>query len=294
MDKADWLAARFEEQRAQLRAVAYRMLGSLAEADDAVQNSWLRLSRADTAEVENLAGWLTTVVARECLKMLRTRRTRREEPLADTAVEPPAADHDISDPEAEVLLADSVGPALMVVLDTLAPAERLAFVLHDIFAVPFDEIAPILERSPAATRQLASRARRRVQGATPPPQVDLARQRQVVGAFLTALREGDFGALLATLDPDVLLRDDSASLPPGSASLLRGAQAVGAHALTFSQSARFVELALVSGAAGLAIVPHGRLIGALGFTVRHDKIIEIDMISHPERLRHVGVAGLDR
>jgi RNA polymerase sigma factor (sigma-70 family) len=291
MDEADWLAARFEEQRAQLRAVAYRMLGSLAEADDAVQNSWLRLSRADTAGVENLAGWLTTVVARECLKMLRTRRSRREEPLADPPVEPPAGDHDTSDPEAEALLADSVGPALMVVLDTLAPAERLAFVLHDIFAVPFGEIAPILERSPAATRQLASRARRRVQGAAPPQHVDLARQRQVVDAFLAALREGNFEALVTTLDPDVLLRDDSASLPPGSAALLRGAQAVGAHALTFSQDARFVEPALVSGAAGLAIVPHGRLIGALGFTVRHDKITEIEMISDPRRLRHVDVTA---
>jgi RNA polymerase sigma factor (sigma-70 family) len=174
MDEADWLAARFEEQRAHLRAVAYRMLGSLAEAEDAVQNSWLRLSRADPAEVENLAGWLTTVVARECLKMMRARRSRREEPLADITARSPAGHHDVSDPEAEALLADSVGPALMVVLDTLGPAERLAFVLHDIFAVPFDEIAVILERSPAASRQLASRARRRVQGATPPPNTILA------------------------------------------------------------------------------------------------------------------------
>ncbi len=292
MDEADWLAVRFEEQRAQLRAVAYRMLGSLAEADDAVQNSWLRLSRADTADVDNLAGWLTTVVARECLKMLRARRSRREELRADTTVEAPVGDHDASDPEAEALLADSVGPALMVVLDTLAPAERLAFVLHDIFAVPFGEIAPILERSPAATRQLASRARRRVQGATPPQHVDLARQRQVVDAFLTALREGDFDALLAVLDPDVLLRDDSAALPPSAADLMRGARAVAAHALTFSKSARFVQPALVNGAAGLAIVPPGQLIGALGFTFKHDKIAEIEMISDPERLRHVDLAAL--
>src|SRR5215472_16376556 len=178
MDEADWLAVRFEEQRAHLRAVAYRMLGSLAEADDAVQNSWLRLSRADTADVDNLAGWLTTVVARECLKMLRTRRDRREEPLTDTMVEPVPDGHEVTDPEAEVLLADSVGPALMVVLDSLAPAERLAFVLHDIFAVPFDEIAPILNRSPAATRQLASRARRRVQGERTAPDPDLDRQRE--------------------------------------------------------------------------------------------------------------------
>jgi len=293
MDEADWLAGRFEEQRAHLRAVAYRMLGSLAEADDAVQNSWLRLNRADTADVENLAGWLTTVVARECLNILRTRRSRREEPLADTTVEPSAGDHDVNDPEAEALLADSVGPALMVVLDTLAPAERLAFVLHDIFAVPFDDIAAILERSPAATRQLASRARRRVQGATPPQHVDLARQRQIVDAFLTALREGDFDALLAVLHPDVLLRDDSASLPPGAAALMHGARAVGAHALTFSRAAKYVQPALVNGAVGLAIVPPGQLIGALGFTFKHDVITEIEMISEPERLRHVDLAALD-
>jgi RNA polymerase sigma factor (sigma-70 family) len=229
MDEADWLAERFEEQRAHLRAVAYRMLGSQAEADDAVQNSWLRLSGADTSAVENLAGWLTTVVARECLKMLRSRRGRREEPLADAVTEPPGSEHDADDPEGAVLLADAVGPALMVVLDTLAPAERLAFVLHDIFAVPFDDIAPILERSPVATRQLASRARRRVQGATPPRQVDLARQRRVVDAFLAALREGDFDALVTVLDPEVVLRDDSAGLPGGAAAM-RGAHAVGLRA----------------------------------------------------------------
>ena len=292
MDEADWLALRFEEQRAHLRAVAYRMLGSLAEADDAVQNSWLRLSRADAAEVENLAGWLTTVVARECLKMLRARRSRREEPLADAAVEPLVGDGDVSDPEAQALLADSVGPALMVVLDTLAPAERLAFVLHDIFAVPFDEIAPILERSPAATRQLASRARRRVHGATPVQPVDLGRQRRVADAFLTALREGDFGALLTVLDSDVVLRDDSAGLP-GGASVMRGARPVGAYALRYSRAARFVRPALVDEAAGLAIVALGRLIGALGFTFKNDKIAEIEAISDPERLRHVDLAALD-
>jgi len=293
MNEADWLAVRFEEQRAHLRAVAYRMLGSLAEADDAVQNSWLRLSRADTADVENLAGWLTTVVARECLKMLRDRRSRREEPWTDTAVEPPAGDHDVSDPEAQALLADSVGPALMVVLDSLAPAERLAFVLHDIFAVPFDEIAPILERTPAATRQLASRARRRVQGATPPRQVDLARQRQVADAFLAALREGNFDALVAVLDPDVLLRDDSTALPPGSAALMRGAWPVGAYALRYSRGARFVRPALVDDAVGLAIVLRRRVWGALGFTFKNDKIAEIEMISDPERLRRVDLAALD-
>src|ERR1700722_12581018 len=287
MDEADWLAARFEEQRAHLRAVAYRMLGSLAEADDAVQNSWLRLSRADPAGVENLAGWLTTVVARECLKMMRARRSRREEPLADLSAGLPAGPHDVSDPEAEALLADSVGPALMVVLDTLAPAERLAFVLHDIFAVPFEDIASILDRSPAATRQLASRARRRVQGAAPPEHPDPARQGQVVGAFLAAVREGNFDALLALLDPDVLLRDDSSSLPPGAASLMRGARDVAAHALTYSRSARFVRLAMVEGAPGLAIAPMGRIIGALGFTVTDGRITEIQLISVRARLRQV-------
>jgi RNA polymerase sigma factor (sigma-70 family) len=291
MDETDWLAARFEEQRAHLRAVAYRMLGSLAEADDAVQNSWLRLSRADPAGVENLAGWLTTVVARECLKMMRARRSRREEPLAaDFSAGPPAGQHDASDPEAEALLADSVGPALMVVLDTLAPAERLAFVLHDIFAVPFDEIAAILERSPAASRQLASRARRRVQGATPPPDADPGRQRQIVDAFLAALRNGDFEALVAVLDPDVLLRDDSAGLP-GGASELRGAPAVGRYALGFSRSAQFVEPALVGGAVGLAIVPQGQIMGALGFTFSGGKITEIDMVSEPGRLQEVDPAA---
>ena len=258
MAESDWLAEGFEQNRTRLRAVAYRMLGSLAEADDAVQNSWLRLSRADPAEVENLAGWLTTVVARECLKMMRARRSRREEPLADITAEPPAGRRDVSDPEAEALLADSVGPALMVVLDILVPAERLAFVLHDIFAVPFDEIAVILERSPAAARQLAIRARRRVRGATPPPSVDLGRQRRVVDAFLAALR---------------------------------GARAVGSHALGFSRSAQFVEPALVNGAVGLAIVPQGRLMGALGFTFSSGRITEIDMISEPGRLRDVDLAA---
>jgi RNA polymerase sigma factor (sigma-70 family) len=290
MDEADWLAVRFEEQRPHLRAVAYRMLGSLAEADDAVQNSWLRLSRADTEDVRNLAGWLTTVVSRECLKMLRARRGRREEPLADATVEPGPASGDVSDPEAEALLADSVGPALMVVLDTLGPAERLAFVLHDIFAVPFDEIAPILERSPAATRQLASRARRRVHGAAPSEHVDLARQRHVADAFLAALRDGDFDALLAVLDPEVVLRDDSAGLP-GGAAVMQGARPVGAYALRYARAARFVKPALVDGAAGLAIAPFGRLVGALGFTLKHGKITEIDMISDRRRLRDVELAA---
>ena len=288
MDRDEWLAVWFEEQRGRLRAVAFRMLGSQAEAEDAVQNSWLRLSGADTSEVENLAGWLTTVVARECLKMLRSRRGRREESLAEQ--EPPAADLETDGPEGAVLLADSIGPALMVVLDTLAPAERLAFVLHDIFAVPFDDIAPILERSPVATRQLASRARRRVQGATPPRQVDPVRQRRVVDAFLAALRHGDFDALVAVLDPEVVLRDDSAGLPGGAATM-RGAHAVGAYALRFSRGARFVRPALVDGSPGLAIGPGRRLLGALGFTFDGDTITAIDMISERARLRHVDLAA---
>jgi RNA polymerase sigma factor (sigma-70 family) len=291
MNEADWLAARFEEQRPRLRAVAYRMLGSMAEADDAVQNSWLRLSGADTSEVENLGGWLTTTVARECLKLLRTRRSRREDPLTDvarpSAAGPLAAPPGAGDPEAEALLADSVGPALMIVLDTLAPAERLAFVLHDIFAVPFEDIAAILDRSPAAARQLGSRARRRVQGAAPPEHVDVARQRRVVAAFLAALREGNFDGLLTLLDPDVLLRDDSASLPPGAASLMRGSRAVAAHALTYSRGARFVRPAVVDGAPGLAIAPMRRIIGALGFTVTDGRITEIQLISVRARLRDV-------
>jgi RNA polymerase sigma factor (sigma-70 family) len=289
MDEADWLAVRFEEQRAHLRAVAFRMLGSLTEADDAVQNTWLRLAGADTEDVENLAAWLTTVVARECLNMLRSRRIHREEPLADTVVSSPAGSYDGGDPEAEVLMADSVGPALMVVLDTLAPAERLAFVLHDVFAVPFDDIAAILERSPAATRQLASRARRRVQGASPPDRVDLARQRKVVDAFLAALREGNFEALVAVLDPEVVLRDDTASLPPGNAEFMRGATAVGRHAISFSHGARAAQPALMGDVVALAIVLNGRLIGALAFIVQDDKIAEIQMVSAPDRLSQVTV-----
>jgi len=293
MDEADWLAARFEEQRARLRAVAYRMLGSLAEADDAVQNAWLRLSSADTSQVDNLPGWLTTVVARECLKMLRTRRGRREEPLPDQGTGPavPAGGAGDTDPEAAALLADSVGPALMIVLDALDPAERLAFVLHDIFAVPFEEIAAILDRSPAAARQLASRARRRVRGAAPPEHADQRRQREVVDAFLAALRQGDFAGLVALLDPDVLLRDDSSSLPPGAAALMRGAQPVASYALRYSRSARFVRPAVVDGAPGLAIAPMRRIIGALAFTVTDGRITEIGLISVRERLRRVELSG---
>jgi|SRR5581483_5754141 len=280
MDEADWLAARFEESRPHLRLVAYRMLGSLPEADDAVQNSWLRLSGANASELENLTGWLTTVVARECLKTLRTRRRRREEPIGDALVTATAG---TDDPEAEAMLADTVGPALMVVLDTLAPAERLAFVLHDIFALPFDEIAPIVERSPTATRQLASRARRRVRGVPPATDTDLARQREVAEAFLTALRQGDLGALIAVLDPDIVLLDARAA--PDAEPVRRGSRAVADYALRYSRQARFVRPALVDGTPGLAIVLLGRVIGALGFTYRGDAIIEIEMIDIPDRLR---------
>jgi RNA polymerase sigma factor (sigma-70 family) len=289
MNETDWLAARFEEQRGRLRSVAYRMLGSLEDADDAVQNAWLRLSRADSTDVDNLAALLTTVVARECLNILRARRTRREEALTDAMVAPLSASLDNSDPEAEALFADSVGPALMFVLDTLAPAERLAFVLHDVFAVPFDQIASIVERSPTAARQLASRARKRVQGASPPQPSDLTRQRQVVDAFLAALREGDFQGLLAVLDPDVLLRDDRAVLRVGTPTLMRGPEQIAAHALSFSSGARFAQPALVNGAVGVALIAQGRIGGALGFTFRDQRIVTIDVISDPRVLSEVNL-----
>jgi RNA polymerase sigma factor (sigma-70 family) len=278
----DWLATRFEESRPHLRLVAYRMLGSLPEADDAVQNSWLRLSGTNASELENLTGWLTTVVARECLKTLRARRRRREEPIDDDALARTAAG--AGDPEAEALLADSVGPALMIVLDTLAPPERLAFVLHDVFALPFDEIAPIVDRSPAATRQLASRARRRVRGVPPARDTDLARQWRVADAFLAALRQGDLGALIAVLDPDIVLRDAGAA--PGAEPVRCGSRAVAGYALRYARQARFVRPALVDGTPGLAIVLLGRVIGALGFTIGDEAIIEIEMIDIPGRLRN--------
>jgi RNA polymerase sigma factor (sigma-70 family) len=294
MDEADWLAVRFEEQRARLRAVAYRMLGSLAEADDAVQNVWLRLAGADTAEVENLAGWLTTVMARECLKVLRARRSRREEPLDVHVPEPVISREDRADPEQEALLADSVGLALLVVLDTLAPAERLAFVLHDMFDVPFEEIASIVGRTPAAARQAASRARRRVKGAAPVPDADLARQRVVVAAFLAAARGGDFEALVAALDPDVVLRADVGAVPAGASVVVRGAQAVAGQALSFGRRhGQFARLALVNGAAGIAAADQGRPVSVLGFAVRGGKIAQIDILADPARLRQLDLAGLD-
>jgi RNA polymerase sigma factor (sigma-70 family) len=293
MEEHDWLAERFEEHRTHLRAVAYRMLGSLSEADDAVQEAWLRLSRSDTSGVENLGGWLTTVVARVCLNVLRSRKARREEPLEVHVPDPVVSREDGVDPEHEALLADSVGLALLVVLETLAPAERLAFVLHDMFAVPFDEIAPIVGRSPTAARQLTSRARRRVQGATPVPDADLARQRQVVDAFFAAARDGDFEALVAVLDPDVVLRSDGGVVRPDASAVVHGARAVAERAFTFARLSPFVRPALVNGAAGVVVAPRGRPLSVMGFTVTRGKIVAIDGIADPARLRRLDLGVLD-
>ncbi|MFF5139949.1 RNA polymerase sigma factor SigJ [Streptomyces sp. NPDC013157] len=281
------LADRFQEHRGQLRAVAYRMLGSLAEADDAVQEAWLRLGRADADEIRNLGGWLTTVVGRVCLDMLRSRTARREQPIDETFVPDPVIRPLSSiDPEQEVLEADSVGLALLIVLETLEPAERLAFVLHDLFSVPFDDIAPIVERSSAATRQLASRARRRVQGASPSADPDLGRQRQVLDAFLKASRGGDFEALVALLHPDVVLRVDSGALVRGAAAskVLRGARTVAEQALTFRQFADAAHLALVNGTVGMVTAPEGRQLSVMAVTVADGRITEMYILADPERL----------
>ena len=286
MNQHEWLAERFEANRNRLRAVAYRMLGSTSEADDAVQEAWLRLSRSGTSGIDNLAGWLTTVVARVCLDMLRARKARREEPLEAHAPEQMSQAESV-DPEHEVLLAESVGLALLVVLETLAPAERVAFVLHDMFAVPFDEIAPIVGRSPAAARQLASRARRRVQGTAPVPDADPGRQREVVDAFLAASRGGDFDALLAVLDPDVVLRADPAAVRTGALREVRGATAV---ANTFSGRARAAQPALINGAVGLVWAPGGRPRVVFSVTMSRGKIVEIEMIADPERLRQLDLS----
>ena len=290
MDEHEWLAEQFEGYRIHLRAVAYRMLGSVSEADDAVQESWLRLSRSDTSGVENLGGWLTTVVARVCLDMLRSRNSRREEPLGVHVPDPIVSREDGMDPEQEALLADSVGLALLVVLNTLNPAERLAFVLHDLFAVPFDEIAPIVGRSPTATRQLASRARRRVQGAATDADVDLTPQREVVNAFLAASRGGDFDALLAVLDPDVVLRADQTVVHTGASREVHGALAV---ARQFSGRARAAKLALVNGAIGIVWAAGGRPRVVFNFTTVGKKIIAIDMLADPERLLELNLTVLN-
>jgi RNA polymerase sigma-70 factor (ECF subfamily) len=286
----DWLAEEFETHRSRLRAVAYRMLGSPSEADDAVQESWLRLSRSGPDGVRNLGGWLTTVTARVCLDMLRSRTSRREEPLDPAA---PGAVQDTRpgiDPEHEAVLADSVGLAMLVVLDTLAPAERVAFVLHDMFSVPFDQIGDILDRTPNATKQLASRARRRIEGAGTDPASDLARQRQVVGAFLAASRGGDFEALIALLAPDVVLRADAATVQTGAESEVHGADAV---ARTFAGRARAARLALVDGAAGLVWSQGGQPRVVFGFTLTGGTITGIEMVGDPDRLRQLDVAMLD-
>jgi RNA polymerase sigma factor (sigma-70 family) len=292
MDDHDWLAERFQAHRAHLRAVAYRMLGSASEADDAVQEAWLRLHRADPAAIHNLGGWLTTVVARVCLDLLRARTARREEPRGVDLPDPTGSPGDGVDPEQQMLVADAIGPALLVVLDTLAPAERVAFVLHDMFAVPFDEIAPIVGRSATAARQLASRARRRVQGAATVPQADVARQRVVVEAFLAAARGGDFEGLLAVLDPDVVVRADRAAVPAGAPREARGAPAVAERALAFARLTRFARPALVNGAAGVVVAPRGRLFSVMGFTLRGGRIVAIDILADPERLRRLDLTIL--
>jgi RNA polymerase sigma factor (sigma-70 family) len=293
VDERAWLEERFEEHRPRLRAVAYRMLGSTGEADDAVQDAWLRVVRAETSSVENLGGWLTTVVARVCLNMLRSRGQRREEPLDPHVPDPIIGHPDGVDPEHEVLLADSVGLALMVVLETLTPAERLAFVLHDMFAVPFDEIAPMVDRSPAAARQLASRARRRVRGQAPAPDPDRTRQRDVVDAFFAASRDGDFDALVAVLDPDVVLRSDGGLARPRMTMILHGAQDVARQAFTSSRLSPFVRPVLVNGAAGVVVAPHGQPQFVMAFTVTDGKVVAIDVLSDPERLSRLDLAVLD-
>ncbi len=292
MDEQEWLAERFEQYRPRLRAVAYRLLGSLSEADDAVQETWVRLSLAETSDVANLGGWLTTVVARVSLNMLRSRRSRHEEPLG-VRVPEPIVDHvDGVDPEHEALLADSIGLALLVVLETLTPAERLAFVLHDMFAVPFDEIAPIVDRSPAAARQLASRARRRVQGERTVPDTDLDRQREVVNAFLAAARDGDFDALVAVLDPDVVVRADVGAVPAGESREVRGARAVAGQALAYARRGLLTQPALINGVAGAVTTRNRQLISVGAFTVRGGKVVAFDILADPARLRRLDLTIL--
>ncbi len=284
MNDQEWLAERFEANRSHLRGVAYRMLGSLPEADDAVQEAWIRLSRTDTSDVENLGAWLTTVVGRVCLNMLRSRKTRRESSLETYVPDPIVSPEEGLDPEQEAILGDSVGLALLVVLDALTPSERVAFVLHDVFAVPFDEIAPIVGRTPAAARQLASRARRRVQGA-PEPDVGLDEQWAVVDAFLAAARDGDFEGLLAVLDPDVVVRSDGGAERPELVSFVRGAQAVAAQAMSFRRFAESSTRVLVNGLpGGVAWLPDGRPFAVLAVTVRGGRIAAIEVLADPERL----------
>ncbi len=291
MNERDWLAERFEEHRGRLRAVAYRMLGSVSEADDAVQEAWLRLSRSDADEIDNLGAWLTTVVGRVSLNTLRSRQTRREEPLDAVHVPEPIIDRvDGTDPEHEALLADSVGLALLVVLETLSPPERLSFVLHDIFAVPFDEIAPIVDRSPEATRQLASRARRRVRAENTVPDADVNAQREVVEAFLAAAREGEFDRLVGLLDPDVVLRSD---FGPGRTQEVRGAAAVAGQAKFYSRLELAMKPALVNGAVGVVAMRDGQPFSVGAFTVKGGRIVEMDWLADAERLRELDLTILD-
>ena len=286
------LAEEFEKHRAHLRAVAYRMLGSASEADDAVQESWIRLGRTDVSDVENLRAWLTTVVARVCLDMLRTRMSRREDPL-DTHVPDPVITRADGDPESDAMLADSVGLALLVVLETLEPAERLAFVLHDVFGMTFDEIAPIVDRSSVAARQLASRARRRVQSGAPNADRDVSQQRRIIDAFMAAAQEGDFERLVAVLDPDIVLRADGGALT-GASRIVRGARAVAAQAATFSRIGLSSQLVLVNGHLGfVSRRPDGRLFAVLGFTIAGGKVVEIDILADPERLSRLDLSAIE-
>ncbi|MFL5829136.1 MAG: sigma-70 family RNA polymerase sigma factor [Solirubrobacteraceae bacterium] len=288
MDERDWLTRRFDEHWAHLRGVAYRMLGSMSEADDALQEAWLRIRETAPGQVDNMQAWLTTVVGRICLNMLRSRRARREEPYEFHVPDPVVSFSSSVDPEQEALLADSVGLALLVVLDTLTPAERLAFVLHDVFGLPFTDIATALDRSEAAAQQLASRARRRVRN-SPEPDTDRARQRRVVDAFFAASRDGDFDALLAVLDPSVELRIDGGKLRPQASIVLRGAQAVARHAATYAALYPSVMPALVNGAAGAVVAPGGRVFSVMAFTVTNGKITAIDALADPERLGKLGL-----
>jgi RNA polymerase sigma-70 factor (ECF subfamily) len=284
------LSALFEAHRTRLRAVAYRMLGSVAEADDAVQEAWFRLSRSDAEEIDNLGGWLTTVVARICLNVLRSRRTHPEEPLEVHVPDPIIDRPDAVQPEHQALLADAVGLALLTVVQTLPPPERLAFVLHDSFAVPFEEIATIVGKTPAAARQLASRGRRKVQGATAAPEPDRARQRAVVDAFFAASRSGDFDALVAVLDPDIVLRADTGD--PATSRIVRGAQAVASGALTYSSQAPYARPALVNGAAGMVAIRDGVVLAVLAFTIVGDRVVAMEALSDPERLAALDVSAL--
>jgi RNA polymerase sigma-70 factor (ECF subfamily) len=295
MNEQEFLAEQFEEHRARLRAVAYRMLGSVGEADDAIQEAWLRLSRSDAGGIDNLGGWLTTVVARVCLNALRARQTRREEPLeAEVHMPDPIVSRpDGMDPEQEALLADSVGLALLVVLETLGPAERLAFVLHDMFAVPFDEIGEMVDRSPEAARQLASRARKRVQGAAAEPDEGLAAQQEVVDAFFAASRDGDFDALVAVLHPDVVLRADGGSARSRLTTVVRGAEAVANRALMFSRLSAHAHPALINGVPGIVAAPRGRPVSVLAFTVRGGRIVAMDSLADPERLAQLDLSAVD-